>query len=120
MTKFIVGTIQPIRARDVRWDRLIPAGLAPTTMVGDAAKVEQAHPITHAMRERLPLLSDGGLVALRAFLTTRDSSKNGSMSTPADVQAWIAMVDDETRRRARTRGMVLIDIIKMFSSTEET
>lgn len=109
----------PIRAKDIRWDRLFVGGVLPTTLVGDAAKTEQDHPITRALRERLPVMVDDQLIELRAMLVVRKTSRlAGGTSKASDVDAWLAMVDNESRRRATMRGGVLVDLIKMLNGTE--
>lgn len=117
--RIVVAAMEPIHAKRIRWDRLIPAGLAPTTAVGDARKVDQANDITRAMRDRVPWMTDDQLVELRAFLTSRGTQATGILVRhTSDVDAWIAMVDDETRQRARMRKASLLELIELFDTTE--
>lgn len=115
-TKVCVAFMAPIRAKDIRWERLFVGGILPTTLVGDARTTEADHPITRALRERLPVMVDDQLIELRAMLVVRKTSRlAGATSKATDVDAWLAMVDNESRRRATMRGGVLVDLIKMLN-----
>lgn len=115
---------QPIRSKDIHWGNLMPNGLAPTTLLGDAVKVEQENPITVEMRRQIPLLSDDGLRDVRKMLEARigdKSQRRGNIVTSVDdVRAWLAMVDDETRRRVVARKGELIVIVKAINATIST
>jgi hypothetical protein len=118
VSRIVVAQMMPIDAKRVRWDRLIPAALKPTTKPGDGGKVDPANFITRTMHARLPWMTDEQLVEVRAHLVSRRTDATGILVKHAsDIDAWIAMVDDESRVRRIARKATLVELIDSFTFT---
>lgn len=105
MSRIVTGYIGPIHACDVRWGRVFGDGSAKG--VDRDVQADVTHPITQAMIEQLPKLTDKALADLRKHTASPLRQELGSVSKPEDVATWLRMIDAEMAYRQREkRGIV--------------
>lgn len=110
MSRIVKGTIGPIHATDIRWGRIFD-GKALGVEIG--VQADETHPITRAMIEQLPKMTDGALKELRAHTASPHREETGSVSKVEDVKTWLRMIDAELAyRQQEKRGLVA----RVFSS----
>lgn len=104
MSRIVQGTIGPIHACDIRWGRLFDGS---AKGVDRDVQADLTHPITQAMIEQLPKLTDAALKDLRKLVASPNREEMGSVSKPEDVKTWLRMIDAEMAYRQREkRGLV--------------
>lgn len=106
MSRIVQGKIGPIHAHDVRWGRLF----------GDqpGVQADNNHPITLALIEQLPKLTDAALKELRAHTARSDRAELGSASSPEDVKNWLRMIDAEMAYRQREKKGLVARVFAAF------
>lgn len=111
MSRIVQGTIGPIRAHDIRWGRIFDGQ---ANGVDYNVQADESHPITRAMIEQLPKLTDKALKDLRAHTARTDRQELGSVSKPEDVKLWLRMIDAEIAYRQREKRGIVAKVFAAF------
>lgn len=108
----VTATIKPILLGDLKLPRMFACEAPPIPESKVMADVD--HPITKALMEGLPRMSNPDLKRLRAMLLDPERGGAYSSSKQIDIDSWVGLVDLEIEYRKREGSKLFETILHLF------